>query len=127
MPGPPCQRVVTLSEGLFQPLHNSRKLQPVFGLDEKANPVSLNAETPNLKGEADHGFLENPEKESGGPGLVEKGLPVVDAGARFIPDILGKFTCLSHIPVMGARQCFALVEMHKFEAVPKLQFLEQLP
>jgi hypothetical protein len=85
-----------LREHLLHPLHNSRKLQPVFGLDVKADPVGLNAEAPDLEGEAEHGFPEHPIKQGDGPGLAEEGLPVVDAGSHFIPNALGKFACLSH-------------------------------
>jgi hypothetical protein len=92
MSAPSRQRVVPLGEDLLHPLHNSGKLKPVLGLDVETNPVGLNAEAPDLEGETQHGFPEHPVKQGDGPGLAEERLPVIDAGAHFIPDPLGKLT-----------------------------------
>jgi hypothetical protein len=92
VPAPPGQRVVPLGKHLLHPLHNSRQLKPVLGLDVKANPVSLNTEAPDLEGEAEHGFPEHPVEKGGAFWLAKEGLPVVDAGAHFIPNTLGKLT-----------------------------------
>jgi hypothetical protein len=92
MPASPGQSVVPLGKHLLHLLHNSRKRKPVFGLDVKANPVSLNAEAPDLEGETQHGFPEHPVEKGGGPRRSEDGLPVINAGAHFIPDTLGKLT-----------------------------------
>jgi hypothetical protein len=92
MPAPPGQSIVPLGEYLLHLLHNSRKLKPIFRLDVEAHPVALNAEAPDLERETQHSFPKNPYEKGGGPGLAENGLPVIDAGAHFIPDSLGKLT-----------------------------------
>jgi hypothetical protein len=113
MPRPPCQRVVPLGEGLFQPLHDNRKLQPVIRLDVEPKLVRAKLEAPDLKSEAEHGFPENPGKKSGGPGQAEDLLPVVDLGVNFVPNVLSEFSFLPHTPYTGAKRCFALVGVTK--------------
>jgi hypothetical protein len=113
MPASSGQFVVPPGEHLFHPLHNSRKLKPVIGLDVKAHPVSLKAEAPDLEGETEHGFPEYPEEEGDGPRAAEERFPVVDAGTNLIPDALGKFACLSHASLTGPEGHFALVGRKK--------------
>jgi hypothetical protein len=74
-----------LGEGLFQPLHDSRKFHPVFRLDVEPKLVRAKPEAPDLESEAERSFPENPGKESGGPWQAEDLLPVVDLGADLIP------------------------------------------
>jgi hypothetical protein len=62
--------------------------------------VGVKMEAPNLEGETQHSFMEHPEKEDGGRGLAGAALPVVAAGANFMPDTLDKFACLGIYPVM---------------------------
>jgi hypothetical protein len=96
MPAPPRQRVVPPGKHLLHPLHDPGQRKPVLGPDIKANPAGLNTEAPDLEGETEHGFPEDLVKKGGGFWPAEEGFPVVDIGARFIPDVPGKFTCLSH-------------------------------
>jgi hypothetical protein len=109
MPRPPCQRVVPLGEGLFQPLHDGRKLQPIFRFDVEPKLVRFKMEAPDLESEAERGFPKNPGKESGGLGQAEDLLPVVNLGSNFVPDPLSEFSFLPHTPYTGAKRCFALV------------------
>jgi hypothetical protein len=70
-------------------------------------------EAPDLESEAERGFPENPEKESGGLWLAEDALPVVDFGADLIPYALSEFSFLPHAPCTGPGRCFALVAATK--------------
>jgi hypothetical protein len=98
-----------LSEGLFHPLHDSREPHPVLRPDIEREQVILNAEAPDLEGEAEGGFDEYFVEEGKGCGATEEGLPVVNPGTYFIPNVLGKFSCLSHVPYTGMGAYFALV------------------
>jgi hypothetical protein len=113
VPYPPGQRVVPLGEGLLHPLHDFRQRHPVLRLDVERQPDILDAEAPNLEGEAERGFPEDLAEEGGGFGEAKEGLPVVDSGAYFIPNALSEFSFLPHTPCTGAGRCFALVEMTK--------------
>ena len=94
MTAPPRQLVVPPGEDLLHPLHYPWQRQSVIWLDVKTNSVGFNAEAPDLEGEADHSLIEDLEEKNDSPRLTEEGFPVVDAGAHFIPDAPGKFTCL---------------------------------
>jgi hypothetical protein len=106
VPRPPGQRVVPLGEGLFQPLHDNRKLQPVLRLDVEPKLIRPKLEAPGLESEAERSFPKNPGKESGGPGQAENLLPVVDLGANFIPNALSEFSFLPHTPYDGGETLF---------------------
>jgi hypothetical protein len=85
VPDPPHQAVVSLGKGLFDPLHNSRKLHPVFGLDIESEPIILKAQGAHCEYELKFRLLEHLTKERQGPGMAEQRLPIVDAGADLIP------------------------------------------
>jgi hypothetical protein len=92
MPYPSLQPVIALGKHLLHPLQYFGQRLPVFRLDVKRNPVVVKAEPPDLKGEAEHGFTKHFGKKGGGLGLAEDGLAVVDTGAHFVPNVLGKLT-----------------------------------
>jgi hypothetical protein len=85
MPYPPRQPVVPLSEGLFDPLHNDRKLHPVLWLYVKSEPVILKAQGAHSEHEPVLCRLEHLDKERQGLGIAEQRFPVVDLGAYLIP------------------------------------------
>jgi hypothetical protein len=85
MPDPSHQPVVPLGEGLLDPLHNRRKLQPVFRLDVEAEPIILQAQGAHGEYEPEFRFPKYLVKERQGFGAAEQRLPIVDLGADLIP------------------------------------------
>jgi hypothetical protein len=85
MPYPPGQPVVPLGEGLLDPLHNNRKLQPTLRLDIKGEPVILKPQIAHRKYEPKLRLKEDPVKERQGLRAAEQRFPIVDLGADLIP------------------------------------------
>jgi hypothetical protein len=85
MPAPPGQPVVPLGEGLFDPLHNSRKFHPVLRLDIESEPVILQAQGAHGEHEPELRRLKHLVKERQGFGSAKQRFPIVDLGADLIP------------------------------------------
>jgi hypothetical protein len=81
-----------LGEGLLDPLHDSRKLQSVLRLYVEAEPIILQAQGAYREHEPEPRLPEHLVKEGQSLRAAEQRLPIVDAGAYFIPNALGKFT-----------------------------------
>jgi hypothetical protein len=90
MPDPPLQPVKPLREYLLHPLHNLRKLKPIRRLNVEGKPVILKPQQTNLEDIALFRLPEDPVEEGKCDGPSEQGLPIVDAGTYFVPDILTK-------------------------------------
>jgi hypothetical protein len=89
---PPLGLVYPLGEHLFQPLHDLRQFQPLDGLDVKPQPVILKAQAANREPKPEPRLVKHPGKDGQGRTAAEKGFPVVDPGADFVPDMLSQYT-----------------------------------
>jgi hypothetical protein len=88
VPDPPLGPVYPLGEYLFQPLHNFRQFRPLNGLDVKPQPVILKPQAANREPKPESRLPKHPGKDRQGRTVTEKGFPIVDTGADFVPYML---------------------------------------
>jgi hypothetical protein len=130
MADPPIRPVVPLGEHLFQPLHDSRKFQPVRRFNVKRQPVIRKTQPANLENKPEFRLPEYPGEQyqgfigdrprSAGP-QAEQRFPVVDAGMDFVTHPLFEYTQRSHGYYMRLIRRFALVkhlEISNSEQIP---------
>jgi hypothetical protein len=88
VPYPSGHPVIPFRKGLFDPLHNGRKLHPVLRFDVKGEPIILKAQGADCEHEPELRLPEHLVKKSQGPGMTEQRFPIVDTGADCIPRVL---------------------------------------